>query len=111
VRQFRLGKLQRERNASSSKEVVEKKTHMTVDPFLTASMEASRRALDPPAKAGNSKTPAGPFQRMVLDSATVAAKSFRDSGPASRPIHPSGIPVASVATPVWSNHREREECG
>lgn len=73
---------------------------MTVDPFLTDLIHASRRAFDPLAKAGNSNTPAGPFQRIVLDSATVAAKSSADLGPQSRPIHSAGIPDSSVAVPV-----------
>lgn len=76
-------------------------THtMTVEPFALAWIVASRSAWDPPEKASNSKTPAGPFQRIVLDSRTVAAKALRDSGPQSRPIQPEGMPVLSEAEPI-----------
>jgi hypothetical protein len=90
---------------------------MTVAPFWTASSVAFKSSFEPSAKAGNSKTPAGleivesstssswyiahPFQRIVFDSRTVSRKSFRLSGPASRPIQPSGMPSLSVALPVW----------
>jgi len=74
---------------------------MTVDPFLTALMQASSSESDPLAKAGNSKTPAGPFQRIVLASATVFANISFDLGPQSRPCQSGGIPVSSVASPVW----------
>lgn len=73
---------------------------ITVDPFLVASMAASKREDEPLANAGNSNTPAGPFQRIVLDSSTVARKASFDLGPASSPIHPSGMPSESEAVPV-----------
>lgn len=93
---------------------------MTVDPFFWASTAASRRASDPPAKLENlkthsdqlshrfirgwnrethSKTPAGPFQRMVLDFKTVSLKSLLDCSPQSRPCQSALIPSASVAVP------------
>merc|ERR1712072_1599159 len=74
----------------------------TVAPLLADSIAASRVALEPPAKLSNSKTPAGPFQRMVLLSMMVFLKSSRDFGPASRPIQPSGMPSASDALPTWA---------
>jgi len=43
----------------------------------------------PLAKAGNSKTPMGPFQMTVLASARAPWKNFRESGPMSSPCnHP-----------------------
>lgn len=73
---------------------------MTVEPFLTDLIHASSKALEPFANAGNSKTPAGPFHRIVLDSATVSANSSADLGPQSRPIQSAGIPDSSVAVSV-----------
>lgn len=73
---------------------------MTVAPFSQALMVASSSVLEPPANFSNSKTPAGPFQRIVLAEATVSAYSSCDLGPASSPIHPSGIPDSSVAVEV-----------
>ena len=49
---------------------------------------------------GNLLNVTDPFQRMVLDSRTVARKSSRLLGPASRPIQSLGIPSESVTTPV-----------
>lgn len=51
-----------------------------------------------------------PFHRMVLDSRTVSLKSSRLLGPASRPIQLSGIPSASVATPVWEHINTGKFC-
>ena len=55
-------------------------------------------ALVPSAKAGNSKTPMGPFHTTVLEVAMASAKSFRVSGPMSRPIWSAGS--ASAGTTV-----------
>jgi hypothetical protein len=38
---------------------------------------------------------------MVFAARTASRYISRLLGPASRPIHPSGIPSSSVATPVW----------
>ena len=51
-------------------------------------------ALVPCAKLGISNTPAGPFQRMVLDSSRTFFHSAIASGAASMPIHPSGMAFA-----------------
>ena len=59
-------------------------------------MMASATPLVPAANAGNSNTPIGPFQKMVLALDSSAVNRFTDSGPMSRPILPSGI--ASAAT-------------
>ncbi|SIA25119.1 Uncharacterised protein [Mycobacteroides abscessus subsp. abscessus] len=59
-------------------------------------MIASATPRVPAANAGNSNTPMGPFQKMVLALDNTAANRFTDSGPMSRPILLSGI--ASAAT-------------
>src|SRR5581483_979066 len=51
---------------------------------------ASATAFVPSAKRGHSKTPIGPFQKIVRASASASAKRARVSGPMSRPSHPSG---------------------
>ena len=43
------------------------------------------------AKAGSSKTPIGPFQRIVRALAITASKISIDAGPISRPMKPSGM--------------------
>src|ERR1700756_570427 len=65
-------------------------------PFAVAAAITSATPLVPAANTGNSKTPIGPFQKMVsaLDSSLV--NRITDPGPMSRPILPSGI--ASAAT-------------
>ena len=45
----------------------------------------------PAAKAGNSKTPTGPFHTTVLEVAMASANSLRVSGPMSRPIWSDGM--------------------
>ena len=57
-------------------------------------LRASATASVPLAKAGNSKTPMGPFQMTVPASATAPQYSFTVSGPISRPCQPSGISPA-----------------
>ena len=53
---------------------------------------ASATAFVPSAKRGHSKTPIGPFQKIVRAPAIAPAKRSRDSGPMSRPSQPSGSP-------------------
>src|SRR5665648_819082 len=65
-------------------------------PDVPASMMACATARVPAANGSISNTPGGPFQTIVLASASLAAKSTAESGPMSRPIRPSGI--ASAAT-------------
>ena len=50
------------------------------------SVSAWATARVPPAKAGNSKTPMGPFQNTVLAPLIRSAKAAADSGPMSRPM-------------------------
>jgi hypothetical protein len=50
----------------------------------------------PLAKVGNSKTPSGPFQRMVFDAKITSLKFSNDFGPASSPCQPSGICFTST---------------
>lgn len=80
---------------------------MTVAPASFALTQASNRLLDPLAKLSNSKTPAGPFQRIVLAFETVEAKSLLDSGPQSSPIQPEGMPSASVAAPTCATQKSQ----
>ena len=56
----------------------------------SAAATASATAFVPSANAGHSKTPIGPFQKIVLAFAISAAKAARVSGPMSRPRQPSG---------------------
>src|SRR5439155_6997344 len=56
-----------------------------------AEATASATAFVPSAKRGHSKTPIGPFQKIVRASAMRSAKSSRVSGPMSSPSQPSGI--------------------
>src|SRR5581483_4624309 len=51
---------------------------------------ASATAFVPSAKRGHSKTPIGPFQKMVRASASRPAKRSRVSGPMSSPSQPPG---------------------
>ena len=48
-------------------------------------------ALGAAANAGNSNTPIGPFQKMVLALDSRLVNRFTEPGPMSRPILPSGI--------------------
>ncbi|KRY02863.1 Uncharacterized protein T12_2473 [Trichinella patagoniensis] len=50
----------------------------------------------PKANFSNSKTPIGPFQIMVLALSRVALNVSMESGPMSRPIHPSGMADAGT---------------
>ena len=61
-------------------------------------MMASATPLVPSAKAGNSNTPIGPFQKIVLALDSSVAKRFTDSGPMSRPILPSGMRSAATVS-------------
>uniref|UniRef100_A0A182TPL9 Uncharacterized protein n=1 Tax=Anopheles melas TaxID=34690 RepID=A0A182TPL9_9DIPT len=69
-------------------------------PALVAATTPSISDLVPLAKLGNSNTPGGPFQTMILERAIGAANASRDFGPMSRPMWPAGIPLATVASPV-----------
>ena len=51
---------------------------------------ASATALVPAAKGGHSKTPIGPFQKIVRAREMLWAKRSRVSGPMSSPSQPSG---------------------
>ena len=64
-------------------------------PSFVASAMASAITFEPPVKLSISKTPAGPFQRIVLAPLIAALKASRVFGPASIPIHPSGIFILS----------------
>mmetsp|Transcript_16974 Transcript_16974/g.34946 ORF Transcript_16974/g.34946 Transcript_16974/m.34946 type:complete len:220 (-) Transcript_16974:462-1121(-) len=65
-------------------------------PLAVISSRTSTIAKVPLAKASNSKTPMGPFQMTVLQSARAAEISFVASGPLSSPIQPSGMAVAGT---------------
>mmetsp|Transcript_56230 Transcript_56230/g.174390 ORF Transcript_56230/g.174390 Transcript_56230/m.174390 type:complete len:216 (+) Transcript_56230:45-692(+) len=56
-----------------------------------------------------SNTPIGPFQMMVLDFSMAAALRFTDSGPQSRPMKPSGTPLARVASLISPPSPNSEE--
>ncbi|KKA28345.1 hypothetical protein TD95_000174 [Thielaviopsis punctulata] len=73
---------------------------MTILPASQAATAASRVALVPLANLSISKTPHGPFHRMVADSLMVDLNSSTDLGPQSRPIQLSGMPSESEAAPV-----------
>mmetsp|Transcript_2391 Transcript_2391/g.6784 ORF Transcript_2391/g.6784 Transcript_2391/m.6784 type:complete len:203 (+) Transcript_2391:157-765(+) len=60
-------------------------------PFSVSSLSVSQMAKVPLAKASISKTPMGPFQMTVLQSASLSWIIFVAAGPLSRPIQPSGI--------------------
>ena len=45
----------------------------------------------PSANGASSNTPIGPFQNTVFAPASTCANAATDSGPMSRPFHPSGI--------------------
>ena len=71
-------------------------------PSAVALAMASAIAREPAVKLSNSKTPAGPFHRMVLAPSIAFAKSLRVSGPASSPSQPSGMLLAGT-TCVWAS--------
>ena len=55
-------------------------------------------ALVPFAKAGNSKTPMGPFHTIVPAPLTAAQNALLVSGPMSMPIMSAGIFIESTVT-------------
>ena len=63
-------------------------------PALAAT--ASDTALVPPANASNSKTPTGPFQRIVPAATSFSAMAAEDWGPMSRIISSSATSAASL---------------
>src|SRR5690606_11406822 len=65
-------------------------------PLPVASMIASATPFVPAAKFSNSNTPIGPFQTTVFAEPRSEAKRCTDSGPMSRPIHPSGMESAAT---------------
>src|ERR1700760_2561401 len=65
-------------------------------PLAVAAAITLATPLVPAAKAGNSKTPIGPFQKMVSALVSSVVNLMTDPGPMSSPILPSGI--ASAAT-------------
>mmetsp|Transcript_20530 Transcript_20530/g.67809 ORF Transcript_20530/g.67809 Transcript_20530/m.67809 type:complete len:203 (+) Transcript_20530:231-839(+) len=64
---------------------------MVTQPFSVSSASVSQMANVPLANASISKTPMGPFQMTVLQSASFSWISFVALGPLSRPIQPSGM--------------------
>mmetsp|Transcript_44070 Transcript_44070/g.91056 ORF Transcript_44070/g.91056 Transcript_44070/m.91056 type:complete len:293 (-) Transcript_44070:268-1146(-) len=83
---------------------------MTVTaPDLVTSTILSIITLVPVSKAAISKTPMGPFQTMVLLLAIVAEFKALLSGPQSRPMKPSGMPLASVAVLISPSSPNLEE--
>src|SRR5438067_4916306 len=58
--------------------------------YASESATASATAFVPSAKRGHSKTPIGPFQKIVQAPRRKEANRLRVSGPMSRPNHPSG---------------------
>lgn len=64
---------------------------MVSDPFLVALATASARAMVPAAKLSISKTPIGPFQRMVPAPSTTLQKSLMACSPMSMPSQSLGI--------------------
>jgi hypothetical protein len=50
----------------------------------------------PEANFSNSKTPIGPFQITVFVVPNTSLKFLIESGPMSKPIHPSGIAEAGT---------------
>src|SRR5574344_1571552 len=83
-------------------------------PLAVASQMASAIALEPSTNWSYSNTPAGPFQRIVLHPLMASAKALRDSGPASKPSHPSGIALdattlVSTVLPALGNSGEMTE--
>mmetsp|Transcript_58268 Transcript_58268/g.138685 ORF Transcript_58268/g.138685 Transcript_58268/m.138685 type:complete len:235 (-) Transcript_58268:765-1469(-) len=75
---------------------------MVMAPFLVHSARVSATSLVPLAKASISNTPMGPFQMIVLQSASSPWIILVDSGPLSRPIQPSGI-FSTVVTWVLAS--------
>merc|ERR1719154_23479 len=73
---------------------------IVMPPALVRDTTEDIRALVPPAKLSNSKTPAGPFQTTTFALAITSANSSLDLGPQSSPIQPSGMPCATVAAPT-----------
>merc|ERR1712232_223996 len=65
-------------------------------PLAVAATTASINVFVPASNLAISNTPIGPFQIIVLDSATAFALSLLDSSPQSKPINPSGTPSAFV---------------
>src|SRR6185369_1552959 len=74
-----------------------------VAPAAVAATMASAMDLVAFSNAGNSNTPGGPFQMMVLARAMTAANSLDDSGPASMPSNPAGMPLCNVAVPTLAS--------
>ena len=61
-------------------------------------MIASATPLVPAANAGNSNTPIGPFQKIVLALDSSAVKRSTEPGPMSSPILSSGIRSARTSS-------------
>mmetsp|Transcript_57448 Transcript_57448/g.136774 ORF Transcript_57448/g.136774 Transcript_57448/m.136774 type:complete len:212 (-) Transcript_57448:549-1184(-) len=73
-----------------------------ITPLPVASTTASISFLVPLSNFAISKTPMGPFQMMVLDSATALELRSMEAGPQSRPMKPSGMPSAIVTPSLTS---------
>ena len=52
----------------------------------------------PPANAGNSNTPGGPFQKTVLASASLRANSSWVAGPMSKASRPGGMSTPGTSS-------------
>mmetsp|Transcript_41888 Transcript_41888/g.103097 ORF Transcript_41888/g.103097 Transcript_41888/m.103097 type:complete len:210 (+) Transcript_41888:316-945(+) len=75
---------------------------MVIAPLDVRSAKVSAMAKVPLANLSNSKTPMGPFQMMVLHSASSSWISLVAAGPLSRPIQPSGIASADTTLSLAS---------
>ena len=71
-----------------------------VAPFLNASAQASNSEEVPLENASNSKTPAGPFHKIIFEALTTFANVELDFAPQSSPIQPAGMPSSLVAYPT-----------
>mmetsp|Transcript_57451 Transcript_57451/g.136788 ORF Transcript_57451/g.136788 Transcript_57451/m.136788 type:complete len:210 (-) Transcript_57451:702-1331(-) len=80
-----------------------------ITPLPVASTTASISFLVPLSNFAISKTPMGPFQMMVLDSATALELRSMEAGPQSRPMKPSGIPDVNVAVLISPSSPNLEE--
>jgi hypothetical protein len=70
----------------------ERKSHIT----RTRKQEEVKHTSVPKANFSNSKTPIGPFQITVFVVSNTSLNFLIESGPMSKPIHPSGIAEAGT---------------
>lgn len=74
-----------------------------VDPFYVAAMMLSNIVNEPLAKGSISKTPYGPFQKIVLERAITSLLAATVLGPMSRPSQPSSIPCYSFLVTTFAS--------